>query len=164
MKKPDFVTRANQIVAERDRLRTELEAARESAKTELLIARQEIQTLKNICAGYSQLREWKEELGKKLNTCPEHIKDIIDDWEEKLFERDDLLEQVTWHKINEGDYPELQKIVQVRWAATLGTVIGEWHYDHGNVFKDTVRLIGGRYKSTFSYVIEWRSLPLERKG
>jgi hypothetical protein len=39
------------------------------------------------------LREWKEELGKRLNTCPEHILDIISDWEDTLDELEELREQ-----------------------------------------------------------------------
>jgi hypothetical protein len=119
--KPDFVTRANQIVAERDRLRTELEAA----------------------------RAWKEELGKRLNTQPIHILDIISDWEDKLDELEELREQARWIPVTER-LPEVGQIVEARIQMLDGVNICTPTYDPG---------LDGRWRWCYDTPTHWRPMP-----
>jgi hypothetical protein len=79
------------MMADCDALRTELEAAQRRLEVACHIkAEDKVSFDFAVLDELAALREWKEELGKRLNTCPEHILDIISDWEDKLDELETL--------------------------------------------------------------------------
>jgi chromosome segregation ATPase len=135
-----------EIEADRDALRTELEAAQRRLEVACHIkAEDKVSFDFAVLDELAALREWKEELGKRLNTCPEHILDIISDWEDTLDELEELREQARWIPVTERLPKDEQTVL-----LTNGKVVETGDHYSGDWWQNRQKV---------KNITHWRPLP-----